>query len=174
MNLLFEWKNKIIKVRTLKRIPQIKDNKINYIGEQIVTEIPRWMARIFEEHKMVEILEEKIIDFANLDKNLWREKNNSKLQPLEDDFYVKIKEYIDILSKKIKEYPSTQSIEKKEKTINFLNDLLTYRLYKILRIVEAKNRRVLIKSLTSEEKKLYNDIMSIFEGWKSEILPKND
>ncbi|NVM05125.1 MAG: DNA replication complex GINS family protein [Candidatus Helarchaeota archaeon] len=174
MNLLFEWKNKKIKVRTLKPIPQIEENKIEYTKKDLVTEIPIWMARILKENEMIEILDEKNIDLAKLDKFLWREKNNSNLQPLEDDLYIRIKEYLENLSKKIKKYPTTQLIENKQKTKDFIDDLLTFRLYKILRIVEAKNRRLLIKSLTNEEKILYDSILSNFEKWKSEILPKND
>jgi len=173
MDLLFEWKHKIIKVRTLKRVPQFEDNKIIYVEKENVINIPLWMARILNEHKLVEILDEESFDFAKLDKILWKEKSNLNLQPLEDDFYIKIKEYINLLSKKIKEYPTTQSIEKKQKTETFLDDLLAYRLYKILRIVEAKNKRILMKSLTNEEKILYNNIMSYFEDWKSQILPED-
>ncbi|MFX1452383.1 MAG: hypothetical protein ACFFCM_16205 [Promethearchaeota archaeon] len=174
MNLLFEWKNKKIKVRTLKPTPQINENKIEFIKKGIVTEIPVWMARILKENEMVEIIDEKNIDLATLDKFLWREKNSSNLQSLEDDLYIRIREYLEHLSKKIKEYPTTQLIENKQKTKNFLDDLMTFRLYKILRIVEAKNRRVLIKSLTNEEKILFDNILSNFEKWKSEILPEND
>ncbi len=174
MNLLFEWKNKKIKVRALKPIPQFVEKKIEYLKKDIVTEIPIWMARILKENEMIEILDEKNIDLAKLDKFLWREKNSSNLQALEDDLYIRIKEYLENLSKKIKEYPTTQLIENKQQTKAFLDDLLTFRLYKILRIVEAKNRRLLIKSLTNEEKILYDNILSNFEKWKSEILPKND
>ncbi|MFX0136398.1 MAG: hypothetical protein ACFFDN_22340 [Candidatus Hodarchaeota archaeon] len=174
MNLLFEWKNKKIRVRTLKPVPQINENKIEFIKKDVVTEIPIWMASILKENEMIEILDEKNINLAKLDKFLWREKNSSNLQPLEDDLYIRIREYLENLSKKIKEYPTTQLIENKQKTKNFLDDLLTFRLYKILRIVEAKNRRQLIKSLTNEEKILFNNILANFEKWKSEILPKDD
>ncbi|MHA1299796.1 MAG: hypothetical protein ACTSO9_10205, partial [Candidatus Helarchaeota archaeon] len=76
-------------------------------------------------------------------------------------------------SEKIQKYPDPKLIEKKDITVNYLKDLLAYRLYKILRIVEAKNRRKLIKALTKEEKELYNNIMYDFEKWKSEILPED-
>lgn len=170
MNILFEWKNKNVKVKALHPIPQIKENKIEYTEKETITEIPIWMARILKEHNLIEILDEKNFDPAMLDKILWREKNSLNLQPLENDFYIRIKEYLKALSKKIKEYPATQLIEKKQKTENFLEGIFSARLYKILRIVEEKNRGALIKSLTNEEKIFFNKIMSDFEVWKSEIL----
>ncbi|MHA1378489.1 MAG: hypothetical protein ACTSRG_08920 [Candidatus Helarchaeota archaeon] len=173
MNYLFEWKNKKVRVRTLKPMPQIKNNKISYVKEKSISQIPMWMAIILKKHNIIEIIDEKEIDLVELNKIVWREKNNSSLQPLEEDIYININQYLDQLSEKIQKYPDPKLIEKKDDTVNYLRDLLTYRLYKILRIVEAKNRRVLIKTLTKEEKELYYNIMANFEKWKSEILSEN-
>ncbi len=174
MNLLFEWSNQQVKVKILKPIPQIKENKIHYIKEQVITEIPLWMAKILKENGMVEILDENKIDMTKLDKISWREKNNPNLQPLEDNFYIKIKEYLEHLAREFKDNPSTQLNDAKNTTKRFLDDILFHRLYKIMRIIEAKNKRQLMTSLTNEEKILFKKMMADFEEWKASILPESD
>lgn len=145
-----------IRVRFLKDI-KLNIFDINIDAKQDDTNIiPRWLANILREMKIVEINKQDI--GVELIRALSREKisGNEQLTQLKPDFYIKIRS-------SFKDYEGD-----KNKLTIYLNDLIDARLWKILNLARSTPLTVeLEQKLTIEEKILFNAIYKAINEFKS-------
>jgi DNA replication initiation complex subunit (GINS family) len=144
----------------------LQDVKINIFDINIDAKrddtiiIPRWLAQILKDTKLVEINEQDMS--IELTRILSREKLTSidQLTTIKPDFYIKINKFIQ---------ESKES--DKEKLTIYLHDLIDIRLWKILNIARTTNLTPEFEQkLTIEEKILFNTMYKAINEFKNMVL----
>jgi len=144
----------------------LQDVKINIFDINIDAKrddtiiIPRWLALILKDTKLVEINEQDMS--IELTRILSREKLTSidQLTTIKPDFYIKINKFIQ---------ESKES--DKEKLTIYLHDLIDIRLWKILNIARTTNLTPEFEQkLTIEEKILFNTMYKAINEFKNMVL----
>ncbi len=144
----------------------LQDVKINIFDINIDAKrddtiiIPRWLALILKDAKLVEINEQDMS--IELTRILSREKLTGidQLTTLKPDFYIKINKFI-----------QESKGNDKEKLTIYLHDLIDIRLWKILNIARTTNLTPEFEQkLTIEEKILFNTMYKAINEFKSMVL----
>jgi len=144
----------------------LQDVKINIFDINIDAKrddtiiIPRWLALILKDAKLVEINEQDMS--IELTRILSREKLTGidQLTTIKPDFYIKINKFIQ---------ESKES--DKEKLTIYLHDLIDIRLWKILNIARTTNLTPEFEQkLTIEEKILFNTMYKAINEFKNMVL----
>ena len=128
--------------------------------------LPLWVAT-----ELVKLgyakLKENFIELSELHDALKKEGEAHALQPLDEDFYLRTREQLRFL-KEIDSPTAQQSFERIEA---LLRDILSMRLFKILKIAsQAKNARSFAESMTKEERVLFQELSSVCTQWKDKLF----
>jgi hypothetical protein len=111
-------------------------------------------------------LKENFIEISELHDALKKEGEAHALQPIDEIFYLKVREQLRFL-KEIDSPTAQQSFEKIEA---LLRDIFSMRLFKILKIAsQAKNTRF-AEYMTKEEKILFQELSSVCTLWKDKLF----
>ncbi len=144
----------------------LQDVKINIFDINIDAKrddtiiIPRWLALILKDAKLVEINEQDMS--IELTRILSREKLTGidQLTTLKPDFYIKINKFI-----------QESKENDKEKLTIYLHDLIDIRLWKILNMARTTNLTPEFEQkLTIEEKILFNTMYKAINEFKNMVL----
>ncbi|WEU40712.1 MAG: DNA replication complex GINS family protein [Candidatus Odinarchaeum yellowstonii] len=133
-------------------------------------EIPWWKAKILMDEKIAELLDENEIDETYIQKKVWSEKAKTQPEELEKTFYLKLSNKLGKLKNEFKMNPSPILMKKIENLETLLNDLLSARLSKILKMSFRGAPPKILENLTLEEKWLYDEINQIIKIWVERIL----
>jgi hypothetical protein len=140
----------------------------SFKGSEI--EIPWWKARILLEEGLAELLEKTEIDKTYMQKKIWSEKSKTQLDDIDGTFYIKIAQKLSKLKEENKKNPNPILIQKIENLETPLNDLLSSRITKILKMSYRGATAQNLEKLTLEEKWLYQAINEIIKTWMQKIL----
>jgi DNA replication factor GINS len=142
------------------------DVKLNVSGVDVegkqgeILNIPRWVAKVLEADKHVEIQDTDMI--VELKQAIVKEnvQGEFELATLEPHFYIKLKSYMEQLEKV--DYDKVHSM---------LNTLLRTRQGKIVRLADSSRLTSAITGkLTVEEREFYNNLHNISEDFTKLIL----
>lgn len=143
-------------------------------GTEIVA--PRWLVRMLTEQKVLEPREElmKINELGRFSFLETRSRQQASLiQKLPSDFYQRLRDYLEILGKKLAESPSPEVIDEYRRARSYTYDILRVRLQRILSLVQAGEEsseiREQLSRLTPEELILYKTIRKLIEDWQKEV-----
>ncbi len=143
-------------------------------GTEIVA--PRWLVRMLSEQKILEPREElmKINELGRYSFLETRSRQQSTLiQKLPNDFYQKLRDYLEVLRKRLAESPSPEVIDEYRRARSYTYDILRVRLQRILSLVQAGEEsseiREQLSRLTPEELILYKTIRKLIEDWQKEV-----
>ncbi len=143
-------------------------------GTEIVA--PRWLVRMLSEQKILEPREElmKINELGRYSFLETRSRQQSALmQKLPTDFYQKLRDYLEVLRRKLTESPSPEIIDEYRRARSYTYDILRVRLQRILSLVQAGEEsseiREQLSRLTPEELILYKTIRKLIEDWQKEV-----
>ncbi len=143
-------------------------------GTEIVA--PRWLVRMLSEQKILEPREElmKINELGRYSFLETRSRQQSALiQKLPMDFYQRLRDYLEVLRKKLTESPSPEVIDEYRRARSYTYDILRVRLQRILSLVQAGEEsseiREQLSRLTPEELILYKTIRKLIEVWQKEV-----
>ena len=128
--------------------------------------VPLWIATELVKQGYAK-LKESFIELSELHRVLKKEEEAHALQPIDENFYLKIREQLRFF-KKVESPTAQQSFEKIEA---LLRDILSMRLFKILKIAsQTKNTRNFAEYMTAEEKILFKKLSSLFTQWKDKLF----
>lgn len=138
-------------------------------SEGTVIEMPRWVANILKSMDAVELQEEAIDD--ELFRAVTRERVHANLQlnPIREDFYLRLREYLHTLKNKAEN--NSLSRQEYDRGIISAHDLVTMRVGKILQLSALSSiPSDLFTKITSEERMLFEKVRELVSEWRRTLL----
>jgi len=133
-------------------------------------ELPGWAADILVSQKRARIKEEEI-GLSDLQKALWRETGEPRLQQLPPDFYFRAKRRIARLAQDNRESPNAVRLATQQKMEQLLRDLVTHRLLKLMKVALREERlREVKRRMTEEEQWLLDRLALLLRSWRKRVL----
>ncbi len=152
----------------------------SYMGKRIAlrkgeeVELPRWIANALSEKGIVKLKTPYSVSVGDLSRYAFLESRSShpsSLQALPKNIYLEYREYISSLSKQLKENFNPEIFEELRKAENFMNEIVRYRLSKILRVALGRGTmKEIVEKMTREELILFREISNIIEKWEKIVL----
>ena len=161
----FEFEEQPVPVKILKDTNDRLEREFAFIlkkGQE--KHLPLWIATELVTHGFAK-LKENFIELSEIHDALKKEEEAHALQPIDEDFYLKVREQLRFLKKIDIESPKIEKIEA------LLRDILSMRLFKILKIAsQTKNTRNFAEYMTKEEKILFQELSSMCIQWKNTLF----
>jgi len=169
----FMFENTLIRVIANRNSPEIElaGLKIGPLQEGMELEVRFWAAQELAKAGMVRFREEDILDSVKLNKIHWKERVQSvrQISPLLDDFYPRLRRFMKDSKKKANSTP--EKLAEYDKIIRLSHDIVNCRVKKIISLASAPAQTdQFLKSLTAEERALYNHLYQVITEWRNEIL----
>ncbi|MHA1408917.1 MAG: hypothetical protein ACTSQY_01115 [Candidatus Odinarchaeia archaeon] len=171
-DVLFIRKHIPIKVKITENIEKdvAKELELERTQKGAELNIPWWKAKILSEQNLIEIIETQEIDQAYIQKIVWSEKSKPQLSEIDKTFYLRLAQKLNKLKEENKVKPNPILIKQIEDLEIPLNDLLSTRITKILKMAYRGAPPRSLEALTSEERWLYEVINEIIKKWIEKIL----
>ena len=138
-------------------------------SEGTVIEIPRWVANILKSMGAVEPQEDGIDD--DLFRAVTRERVHANLQlnPVREDFYLRVREYLRILKDKAE--TNSMSRQEYDRAMISAHDLITMRIGKILQLSALSSiPSDVFTKITPEERMLFEKVRELVSEWRRTLL----
>jgi hypothetical protein len=169
----------IFKNMTVKIVANRDSNRIDLAGIKIGPfqegkeyEVKYWIADELKKTGIARILMEDPLDLMLLNKIHWKERvqASQKLTSLPEHFYPKLRRFLRDLNKKTIKKPEKRNDFEKAKNLSI--DISRMRLKKIVSLASSGRDQTgqILRTLTKEEKYVYDYIHKIISEWKNEIL----
>jgi hypothetical protein len=157
-----EYLNSFIKIVLIRNIPYLEINNevYNDLKQGTVLNVRRWIGEKLIEAKVAKYEEDKI-DINYLRQIEWKERNIiNEVQEVPKYFYLMIKEKMKYSNE-----------EEKKEFYNIMQDIISLRLAKLIRIaIMPASIRDIDKKISIEEEILFEALKSLIENWKKAIL----
>jgi len=169
----FIFENAAVKVVTNRNCPEIDlpGLKVGPFEEGKEYQVRFWIARELEKTGMVRIREEEMLDAAKLYKVQWLESTQParKLSPLAENFYSKLRIYLNGLKKEAVSSP--EKMKEYEKAMNNARDIIDCRLRKLISLASTSGQTSqILENLAREERFLYERLFKLIGEWRRTIL----
>jgi hypothetical protein len=170
----FVFENAPVKIVANRNSPAIDlpGVKVGPFTEGKEYEVKFWVATELKNAGIVHIRMEEPLDLTMLNKIHWKERvqTSQRLTSLPEEFYPKLRRCLEELNE--------EAIKKPEKRIdydkakNLSDDITRMRLKKIVALASSGRDQAgqILRSLTKEEKYVYDCLQKIISEWKTEIL----
>lgn len=170
-DLMFE--NKPVPVIANRNEPIIKlaGLEVGPFEEGKEYEIRFWIAQELEKTGVVRFREEDILDIVKLHKIHWKERvqPTNKVSPLSEDFYPRLRRYIENLKKSSQN--NSEKLKEYEKSMGISQDIVNNRVKKIVSLASSPSlTNSALQVLTPEERALYQCLHGIIKEWREKIL----
>ncbi|MBD3352543.1 MAG: hypothetical protein GF364_13730 [Candidatus Lokiarchaeota archaeon] len=127
-----------------------------------------WIAKLFINYDILEIVGSDKLDLQNIQKIAYTEANAKEMKKVNPLLFTAIREYLNILASRIK---NGFTRERKFKDIySNVQDLITVRHRKVIRLSQMKLTVRRLQNLTEEEKVLMKSLSQDFKEWKKFFL----
>ncbi|MDR4511688.1 MAG: DNA replication complex GINS family protein [Nitrososphaeraceae archaeon] len=129
-----------------------------------IASIPRWLAKILESNRYIEIQDIDFLVYVSRSLNRERISKPHDLSGIDVDFYIRVNDYI----QRLKE-------NEKESLLVSLNSFVASRIEKIVKLAAASSLSIeLEKKLSAEEKELYNFVHNLSSSFKKIAVKRID
>jgi hypothetical protein len=165
--LQFEFEEGSVQVKILKDINGLLEREFKLTSKRGQEKnIPLWIATELVKQGYAK-LKENFIELSELLNVLKKEGEAHALQSIDEDFYLKVREQLKFL-KQIDSPTAQQTYEKIEALIR---DILTMRLFKVLKIAsQTRTSRDFTEYMTKEERILFQELSSLCIHWKDKLF----
>jgi len=170
----FVFENAPVKIVANRNSPAIDlpGTKVGPFTEGKEYEVKFWVATELKNAGIVHIRMEEPLDLMMLNKIHWKERvqTSQKLTSLPEEFYPKLRRCLEELSEEAIKKPEKRADYDKAK--NLSDDITRMRLKKIVALASSGRDQAgqILRSLTKEEKYVYECLQKIISEWKTEIL----
>lgn len=170
----FIFENTVVKIVANRNSPEIDlpGTKVGPFQEGKEYEIKYWIAAELKKAGIAHIRMEEPLDLMMLNKIHWKERvqTSQKVTSLPEDFYPKLRRFLEELNEEAIKKPEKRSDSEKAK--NLSDDITQMRLKKIVSLASSARDHSgqILRSLTTEEKYVYDCLHKIISEWKTEIL----
>ena len=135
-------------------------------------EVRYWIAQELKKTGIAHLRMDEPLELRIVNKIQWKERTQAsqRLTPLPEDFYPKLRRYLEELNEEAIKKPEKRVDYDKAK--NLSNDITQMRLRKIVSLASSGREKTgqILRSLTKEEKYVYDCLHKIISEWKTEIL----
>ena len=135
-------------------------------------EVKYWIAQELKKAGIAHLRMDDPLDLTMLNKIHRKERvqASQRVTPLPEDFYPKLRRYLEELNEEAIKKPEYRSDYEKAK--NLSDDITQMRLKKIVSLASSGRDQTgqILRSLTKEEKYVYDCLHKIISEWKTEIL----
>ena len=170
----FVFENLVVKIVANRDSPKIDlpGVKVGPFKEGKEYEVRYWIARELKKAGIAHIRMDEPLDLVMLNKIHWKERVQASQRgtSLPEDFYPKLRRYLEELNEEAIKKPEKRSDYEKAK--NLSDDITQMRLKKIVSLSSSARDQTgqILRSLTKEEKYVYDCLHKIISEWKTEIL----
>ena len=175
----FIFENKVVKIVANRNSPEIDlpGMKVGPFKEGKEYEVRFWVAAELKKVGIARIRMEEPIDLRIVNKIQWKERTQAshRLTSLPEEFYPKLRRYLEELNEEAIKKPEKRVDSEKAK--NLSDDITQMRLKKIISLASSGRDQTgqILRNLTTEEKHVYDCLHKIISEWKTEILkPQGD
>jgi len=168
----FIFENSPVKVIAARNSPKIElvGIDIGPFEEGNEYSIKFWIAKQLEKAGVMRFPEEEMLDVTRLIRIQYHERiqSVSQVSSLPEMFYPKLRYLLGEL--KVSSRNSVEKMREHEKVKWLSQDIITCRLKKIVSLASASDHiDQVLRNLTVEERKLYEDLRRIINEWKAKI-----
>jgi DNA replication initiation complex subunit (GINS family) len=146
--------------------------KIGPFAEGKEYEVKYWIAAELKKAGIARIRMDEPLDLMLLNKIHWKERvqASQKLTSLPENFYPKLRRYLNELGEEAIKKPEKRSDYEKAKNLSV--DIVRMRLKKIVSLSSSGRNQTgqILRGLTKEEKYVYDCLHKITSEWQNEIL----
>lgn len=128
--------------------------------------LPLWVAIELVKAGIVAFKEGDGIDLKSLSKLHWIEviQPSRVLSPLPENFYLKLKFYLDELKARVSR--EVDKIEEYRKALMMAGDIVSSRLRKVMELTLTRQTTQTLSNLSVEERVLYEGLREVIEEWR--------
>ncbi|MEM0340397.1 MAG: hypothetical protein QXN05_02505 [Acidilobaceae archaeon] len=132
-------------------------------------ELPRWQARLLKAKGYVEVRDSEI-DLDTINTLHFRERRNppGELVAFQQDFYLRVKDFLEKIDKVIRENPSHMFLRDRDTAEKNVVDIAETRLLKLLKLAYSQDVSMKTK-ITIEELVLYEHLIKLVSSWREYI-----
>ena len=169
----FIFKNTPVKIVVNRNCPEIElaGLKVGPFQEGKEYEVRFWIAQELKRAGIARFREGELLDLMKLNKIHWKERVQSSQQvaALPEDFYPRLRRYLDELKSGAIKKP--EKMRDYEKARRLSRDIIRLRLKKIVSLASSPAQtNQILKSMTKEERDVYERLYGIISEWRTEIL----
>jgi hypothetical protein len=170
----FVFENAPVKIVANRNSPAIDlpGTKVGPFQEGKEYEVKLWIATELKKAGIAHIRMEDPLDLTMLNKIQWKERvqASQRLTSLPEEFYPKLRRCLEELNEEAIKKPEKRADYDKAK--NLSDDITRMRLKKIVALASSGRDQAgqILRSLTKEEKYVYECLHKIISEWKTEIL----
>jgi DNA replication factor GINS len=170
----FVFENSVVKIVANRNSPEIElpGMKVGPFREGKEYEVKYWVATELKKAGVARIRMEEPLDVTMLNKIQWKERTQSsqKVLSVPDNFYPKLRRYLEELNDEAIKKPEKRPDLDKAKNNSL--DIIRMRLKKIVSLASSgRNQTSQIRhGLTTEEQCLYDCLRKVISEWQNEIL----
>jgi hypothetical protein len=168
-----EYQNTIVKIVAIGGLQELKvaETTVGPLEEGKEYEVRYWMALELVKAGYARFYEDVSLTFLSLNQIHWREtklQTGRQISSLPLFFYPKLRRYLDELKKKASsdaaiagEYSQASRLAK---------DIVNCRLKKIVSLATYSQEESVLRSLSREERSIFESVGTMFSEWESKIL----
>jgi hypothetical protein len=170
----FVFENMPVKIVANRNSPAIElpGTKVGPFIEGKEYEVKFWVATELKKAGIARVRIDEPLDLTLLNKIHWKERvqTSQKLTSLPEYFYPKLRRFLEELNVAAIKNPEKRADYDKAK--NLSDDITRMRLKKIVALASSGRDQTgqILRSLTKEEKYVYDCLHKIISEWKTEIL----
>lgn len=170
----FDFKNISTKIVVLKNLRQLKLGSITIgpLKEDEEVETKNWIASELIKAGYARYIDEYSMDGISLNKIHWREtrlQTGRRISSLPEYFYPRLRRYVHSLKEKA--MSDTSFAVEYDRSVRLAHDIVNCRLKKIVSLAASPSQTEnILRSLTGEERSLYNDLHAKISKWNTDIF----
>jgi len=170
----FVFENTVVKIVANRNSPEIDlpGMKVGPFKEGKEYEVRYWIATELKKAGIARIRMDEPLDLMMLNKIQWKERVQASqiVTSIPEEFYPKLRRFLKELNEQAIKKPEKRSDSEKAK--NLSADILRMRLKKIVLLASSGRNQTgqILRSLTKEEKYVYECLHKIISEWQNEIL----
>ncbi|MFC1486416.1 hypothetical protein ACFLRN_01845 [Thermoproteota archaeon] len=170
----FVFENTVIKIVANRDSPEIDlpGIKVGPFKEGKEYEVRYWIATELKKAGIAHIRMNDPLDLMMLNKIQWKERvqTSQRVTSIPEEFYPKLRRFLKDLNEQAIKKPEKRSDSEKAKNLSM--DILRMRLKKIVSLASSGRDQTgqILRSLTKEEKYVYDCLHKIINEWQNEIL----
>lgn len=172
----FVFENMPVRIVANRNSPKIDlpGVKVGPFKEGKEYEVRFWIAKELKKAGIARLRMDDPLDLIILNKIHWKERvqASQRLTSLPEDFYPKLRRYLEELNEKAIKKPEIRNDYEKARKLS--DDITRMRLKKIVSLASSARAQTsqILRSLTKEEKDVYTCLYKIISEWRKEILKK--
>jgi hypothetical protein len=168
----FGFENMVVKIVANRNSPKIDlpGVKVGPFKEGKEYEVKFWVAQELKKAGIARLRMSEPLDLMVINKIHWKEsfQASQKLTSLPEDFYPKLRRYLEELNEEAIKKPEKRSDCEKAKKLS--DDITRTRLKRIVSLASSPQTRQILGNLTKEERALYDYLYATISKWRTEIL----